>query len=190
VICTVLADMLVTRSLCIVLSQLQDAHDPLDATGRGARQAAWRALRGALANPLPWAIGIGALLSATGVQLAGPPQTVVRMLADSASPVALFTVGAVLWRAGVHAHNRTPLADVLPVVLIKLLLHPLLVFGLGQAARALGAPLSPFQLMVLTLAAALPSASNVSLLTERNGADSGLGSFSGVSEQRDKRCPV
>ena len=36
-----------------------------------------------------------------------------------------------------------------------------------------GAPLSAFNLMVLTLAAALPSASNVSLLAERHGADTG-----------------
>jgi predicted permease len=33
--------------------------------------------------------------------------------------------------------------------------------------------LSDFQLMVLVLAAALPSASNVSLLAERYGADNG-----------------
>jgi malonate transporter len=32
------------------------------------------------------------------------------MLADAASPVALFTIGAVLWRAGQHAHTRTPVA--------------------------------------------------------------------------------
>ena len=61
----------------------------------------------------------------------------------------------------------------LPVALIKLLVHPALVFALGSAARALGAPLSPFGLMVLTLTAALPSASNVSLLAERYGADNG-----------------
>jgi malonate transporter and related proteins len=61
----------------------------------------------------------------------------------------------------------------LPVALVKLLLHPLLVFALGSAAVALGAPLSQFQLTVLTLAAALPSASNVSLLAERYGADNG-----------------
>jgi malonate transporter and related proteins len=59
------------------------------------------------------------------------------------------------------------------VALAKLLLHPLLVFALGQGAIALGAPLSGFALMVMTLAAALPSASNVSLLAERYGADNG-----------------
>jgi malonate transporter len=38
----------------------------------------------------------------------------------------LFTIGAVLWRAGQHAHTRTPPARYLPVAMIKLLLHPLL----------------------------------------------------------------
>ena len=61
----------------------------------------------------------------------------------------------------------------LPVALIKLVLHPVLVLLLGASARSLGAPLSLFQLTVLTLAAALPSASNVSLLAERYGADNG-----------------
>ncbi len=95
------------------------------------------------------------------------------MLADSATPVALFTIGAVLWRAGQHAHTRTPLAHYLPVAAIKLFVHPLLVLLAGALALQLGAPLSAFQLLVLTLAAALPSASSVSLLTERYGADSG-----------------
>ncbi len=95
------------------------------------------------------------------------------MLADAATPVALFTIGAVLWRSGRHAAHRTPLAAYLPVAVIKLFVHPLLVLALGAAARALGAPLSAFQLTVLTLAAALPSASNVSLLAERYGADNG-----------------
>jgi predicted permease len=167
VICTVLADMLVTSSLCVALAQ---AHD---ASGQGPRAAALQALRGATSNPLPWAIGLGALFSVTGLRLLGPVDVIVKMLADAASPVALFTIGAVLWRAGQHAHTRTPPARFVPVALVKLLLHPLAVFGLGSAARALGAPLSGFQLMVLTLAAALPSASSVSMLAERYGADNG-----------------
>jgi predicted permease len=167
VICTVLADLLVTSSLCIALAQAHEAQ------GQGGRVAAMKALRGALSNPLPWAIAVGALFSVAGWRLLGPVDTIVRMLGDAASPVALFTIGAVLWRAGLHAHTQTPLALYLPVALVKLLLHPLVVFLLGAAARALGAPLSAFELMVLTLAAALPSASNVSLLAERFGADNG-----------------
>jgi malonate transporter and related proteins len=167
VICTVLADLLVTSSLCIALAQ---AHE---ASGQGTRAAVGKALRGALSNPLPWSIALGVAFSATGTQLAGPPEVIVRMLADSATPVALFTIGAVLWRAGQHLHTRTPPALFVPVAAIKLFVHPLLVFVAAAAARALGAPLSGFQVMVLTLAAALPSASNVSLLAERYGADNG-----------------
>ncbi len=171
VICSILADLFVTSSLCIALAQAAVVKD--GAAGQGAKAAAARALRGALSNPLPWSIALGALCSVTGTQLPGPLRTVVGMLADSASPVALFTIGAVLWRASQHASRRTPVADYLPVALIKLFVHPLLVFLLAGAARHLGAPLSAFQVTVLTLAAALPSASNVSLLAERYGADNG-----------------
>ncbi|MBL8328296.1 MAG: AEC family transporter [Rubrivivax sp.] len=167
VICTMLADLFVTSSLCIALASLHGA------SGQGPRAALWRALRGTLSNPLPWSIALGAAFSVAGWKLAGPPEVVVRMLADAASPVALFTIGAVLWRAGQHAHSRTPAALFVPVALIKLFLHPLLVFTAAAAARQLGAPLTSFQIVVLTLAAALPSASNVSLLAERYGADNG-----------------
>ena len=167
VICTLLVDLVLTSSLCIALAQAQGA------AGHGARAAAVRALRGAFANPLPWAIALGAAFSVAGLVLSGPPEVVVRLLGDSATPVALFTIGAVLARAGRHAHTRTPPALYLPVAAMKLALHPLLVFGLAAAAARLGAPLTAFQVMVLTLTAALPSASNVSMLAERYGADDG-----------------
>jgi predicted permease len=51
--------------------------------------------------------------------------------------------------------------------------HPLLVLGAGRAAIALGLPLDRFALTVKVLVAALPSASNVALLAERFGADTG-----------------
>jgi malonate transporter len=173
VICTILADLFVTSSLCIALAQAQGARDPTPGVPHDSAGALARALKGALSNPLPWSIALGAVFSVAGIQLVGPVDVVVRMLSDAASPVALFTIGAVLHRAGQHAHTRTPAARFLPVAMIKLFVHPLLVLAAGTAARQLGAPLSGFQLMVLTLAAALPSASNVSLLAERYGADNG-----------------
>jgi malonate transporter len=167
VICSMLADLFVTSSVCIAIAQ---AHSAVE---HGARVAAVRALSSTVSNPLPWSILLGGLFSVAGLKLPGPAQSVVNMLADAATPVALFTIGAVLWRAGQHVSTRTPVAEYVPVALIKLFVHPLLVFALGAAAHQLGAPLSSFQLMVLTLAAALPSASNVSLLAERYGADNG-----------------
>ncbi len=168
VVCTLLVDLFVTSSLCIALSQLQGGGQ-----GSGARAAALRALRGALSNPLPWSIALGAAFSAFGLRLPGPVDAVVAMLAAAATPVALFTIGAVLHRAGQHAGGRTPLSDYVPVALTKLFVHPLLVLLLGLSARSLGAPVTGTQVMVVTLAAALPSASNVSLLAERFGADNG-----------------
>ncbi len=171
VIGTVLTDLFLTSSLCIALAQAGPAGDGAPHDGMGA--TALRSLRGALGNPLPWSIGLGAAVAALGVTLPGPVDQVVKMLADAASPVALFTIGAVLWRAGQHAHTRTPVGQYLPVALIKLFVHPLLVLATGLALQAAGAPVPEFGLMVLVLAAALPSASNVSLLAERYGADNG-----------------
>ena len=147
VITTVLLDLFVTSSLCIAIAQLH--HDDPAASHAGdaaaARAAVLRSLRAALSNPLPWSIGLGALMSVTGLTLPGPVDRVIAMLADAASPVAL----------------------------IKLVVHPALVWGGGRLAQQAGLGLSDFQLMVLTLAAALPSASNVSLLAERYRADNG-----------------
>jgi predicted permease len=169
VISTILADLFVTSSVCIALAQA--------GTNLRAERAAFvQALKAAASNPLPWSIAVGAAVGALGVQLPGPLNKTVAMLADSASPVALFTIGAVLSRSGRAnraAGRVTPPALYMPVAAIKLLLHPALVFALAAAARWLGAPLSQGQLVALTLAAALPSASNVSLLAERYGADNG-----------------
>ncbi|MGZ5132972.1 MAG: AEC family transporter, partial [Caldimonas sp.] len=172
VIGAIVVDLVVTSTLCLALAQAESARSAGEAERR-AVHAAWIALRGALANPLPWAIGLGAASAAARLEPIAPIAQIVRMLGDSATPVALFTIGAVLFRAGRHVHARTPLAHYLPVALIKLAVHPALIFGSGLLARALGAPVAPFGLMVLTLTAALPSASNVSILAERYGADNG-----------------
>ena len=172
VIGAILVDLILTSTLCLALAQASTHRAGAD-DDRGMFTAALRSLRGALTNPLPWAIVIGALFAAFDRELPGPIAQIVRMLGDSATPVALFTIGSVLSRAGRHAHSRTPLGRYLPVALLKLVLHPALVFGLGTAAIALGAPVPRFGLMVLTLVAALPSASNVSVLAERYGADNG-----------------
>jgi predicted permease len=169
VVSTLLADLFVTSSLCIALAQA-------GAGGAAGRAAFVQALKAAGANPLPWAIAAGACVGASGLVLPAPLAKTVAMLGDAASPVALFTIGAVLSRSGRAnraAGRVTPYRLYLPVAAIKLLLHPALVFALGAAARGLGAPLSAGQLVALTLVAALPSASNVSLLAERHGADTG-----------------
>ena len=169
-IVTIVVDLVVTSSLCIALSRL-------DAAGsHGAGVAAKNALKGAALNPMPWAILGGAAASAFQFTLPLPLMQTIGLLADAASPVALFTIGAVLARSQANSKSDakgTPLGDYLPVVLIKLVLHPVLLLLLGLTAIRLGLPLDRFALTVVVLVAALPSASNVALLAERFAADNG-----------------
>ena len=166
-IVTIVVDLLVTSSLCIALSRLDSADI------HGAEVAAQKALRGVALNPMPWAIVLGALASGLQWSLPQPVMQTVGLLADAASPVALFTIGAVLARSQMNSNSRTPLGDHLPITLIKLVVHPTLLLALGLAAIALGLPLDRFALTVVVLVAALPSASNVAILAERFGADNG-----------------
>jgi predicted permease len=170
-ILTIMIDLVFTSSLCIALSRLDSADE------HGAAQAARKALRGMALNPMPWAILLGGISSALGVRPIAPVMNTIGLLADAASPVALFTIGAVLARsqfvAAREEHGAMPARDFVPVALAKLVVHPLLVWGFGLGLRALGLPLDAFTLKVLVLVAALPSASNVSLLAERFGADTG-----------------
>ena len=160
-------DLIVTSSLCIALSRLDGAND------HGVSRAVGNALKGMLKNPLPWAIGLGCLTTATGLQLWEPVRITVGMLADGASPVALFTIGAVLARPQPAGAAARGLGDVPLVVFYKLVVHPALVLGTGKLAQAVGVPLDGFALTVLVLIAALPSASSIPMLAERFGADAG-----------------
>ena len=186
VINTLLVDLFVTSALCLAVAQ---APHPRDAAGHPAtagtdpRESLKRSLRAALGNPQPWAIAAGGAASALALTLPAPLERVITMLGDAASPVALFTIGAVLWRTGGGAvRGRSPdaagvagpaSAPIGAVVAVKLLLHPALMWAATTAAQAAGVAISDFQALVLVLAAALPSASNVSLLAARDGADTG-----------------
>ena len=170
-IVTIVADLVITTSLCIALSRLDGADE------HGASRAAKNALKGVLTNPMPWAICLGGLSSALDWQLVGPVAKTVGLLADAASPVALFTIGAVLARSQISAketdHPPILWRDFLPVAIFKLVLHPVLVLLVLAATVQMGFQIDRFSMVVVVLVAALPSASNVALLSERFGADTG-----------------
>jgi malonate transporter len=104
-ILTILVDLLVTTSLCVALSRLDGADE------HGASKAAKNALRGVALNPMPWAIVLGGVSSALQMQPVKPVLQTIGLLADSASPVALFTIGAVLARSQFMAAQRQHRAD-------------------------------------------------------------------------------
>lgn len=165
-ILSMLVDMVVTTSICLALSRL-------DGAAGNAGVALRRALVGMLANPMPWAILLGALASYEQWQLPSALDRTVGLLGSAATPVALFAVGAVLARSQMQQAEYAAPRSYVPLALAKLFVHPLLVWGLGTLAMRLGLPLSPFALKALVLLAALPSASNVTLLAERYGAHNG-----------------
>jgi hypothetical protein len=191
VMLTLWVDMVLTSSLCIALSPgLTAQGQQLAGFERGKT---WGGIfKTVLTNPLPWAIGLGAWCSAHGFELPRPLESTIDLLANSASPVALFALGGVLSRVHVkgaeqpntsvsgplNAHHlgpdwpKTPSAwqGVERIAVIKLLVHPVLVVILVQLALQCGMTMDPFSVEVLVLVAALPSASNVVLLAYRQGA--------------------
>lgn len=166
---TLLVDIVVLQSVAVTLSRR-------DARGAHLGEEVVASLRRAAANPLPWAIVAGGLWGTLDVPLPGPVAEVVALLAAAATPVALFTIGAVLARPSAHqgpsgSDRAAARRDVLWLATLKLLAHPALVWGLGTAALVAGAPLDAAVLVVMTLVAALPAAANITLLAERFGAD-------------------
>ncbi len=115
-------------------------------------------------NPMIWAVIFGAVGSAAGVTLPTAPDQLVKLLASAAVPVALFAIGVSLYRPGVPILR----ADVMMITGGKLLLQPYIVAVV--AIYLFG--LSPFEMHVLVLMAALPVAGSVFLFAERAGRDS------------------
>lgn len=165
-------DMILTSSLCIALSRLGQNGDG------GAMAAAKKVMKGVLFNPLPWAVVLGAVCSATAFRFYEPVDQIIKMFASSCSPIALFTIGAMLARPPASVELKTEsvrkfqLGDIHLIVFYKLIVHPLLVLGVGYGYTRLGFGLSPQALTVLVLVAALPSASSITVLAEKFGADS------------------
>jgi malonate transporter len=171
---TLVVDVLLLSSLCLAWAHSHGAQDAPGDDPAEAWHAAQASLKGALRNPLLWAMALGMVVAGLGWQLPKPVDETVRLLSLSATPTALFTLGAVLARAQgrpAHARGRTPIWG---LVGLKLVVHPLLVVALGWALRRAGVPLSGHGLLTMAMAAALPSASNVSMLAEREGADTAL----------------
>jgi predicted permease len=119
------------------------------------------ALGGLLRTPLILGIAAGLVASGTGATLPGPIDAFVRLLAQAAGPCALFAIGASL-----GGRRVVPDRDVGVLLGAKLVAHPALV---GAAMWATGAP--PALAAVGVLAAALPTASNTFILSQRYGVD-------------------
>lgn len=169
VIATMLFDILFTSTLCIALAEGKNSAEG----GRRAAMAA--ALRGMAANPLPWGIGVGMLMSALNWSLPAPIHAMAKMLADSATPVALCAIGASLAmtrpsRAASRADGSVS-HEIWYLSIIKVAVHPLAIWLIASLATWAGFDMTRGQTSALILVAALPSAGNAMMLAARYGAD-------------------
>lgn len=171
IVTTLLVDIVVMQSVALAASQ-QGTHG-------NARAKVRTALIRVITNPMLIAIVLGALWGLTGLTMPGAIDSILTILGAAATPVALFTIGAVLAREALRgvpedrSGSNVLAGDVTWLTGLKLLLHPALVWSLGHLAMSVGLQLSAEDLRVLVLVAALPSAANVSMLAERLGADNG-----------------
>ncbi|MBP1776007.1 MAG: transporter, partial [candidate division NC10 bacterium] len=151
-----MADLLVVVSAALALASLENR-------AGGARAAFAGALIHIGKNPLIWAVIVGGTFSAFELRLPAAMDQFVGMLGQAAGPVALFTIGASLYRPG----TRTRGADVLAIAGAKLLLHP----GVAAVVAVYTFHLTRLEVQTLVLAAALPVGGSVFLFAERRGAD-------------------
>lgn len=127
------------------------------AGGENGPAGRWRALRSALArlarNPLVIAMFIGLAISLLGWRLPEPLMRTVDMLASACSGLALFVVGGTL----VGLPLRGVAAQVAPVVVGKLVAHPLAVLLTVSVLPLLGLPqVAPELRLAVVLSAAMP----------------------------------
>jgi malonate transporter len=171
---TLLIDVLLLSSVCLAWAHSHGAAEPAGDDPAEAWHAAQASLKGALRNPLLWAMALGMGTAWMGWRLPHPVDETVRLLSLSATPTALFTLGAILARAQMQPARASAQHGIGVSVLLKLVGHPALVCAAGWALQRAGVPITAAGLLTMTMAAALPSASNVSMLAEREGADTGL----------------
>lgn len=169
---TLVIDVLILSFLCLAWAHSkpeQGAHDD-------AWQAVQASLKGALRNPLLWSMAAGLVMSVAGWHLPHPVDETLRLLSLSASPAALFTLGAMLARSQMVAAPQAhlPSGRIALWATLKLGAHPAAVWLFAQGLSAAGVAVPTEGLVTLMLAAALPSASNVSMLAERERANTAL----------------
>ena len=115
-------------------------------------------LGGMARNPVFMAVAAALVWSTLGLPVPGPVRATLQMFGAAMAPVALFCLGGSL--KGFNAAAGWKQTGV--TVLLKLAVLPLLVWGIGHAMA-----LSPIELAVAVVAAAMPTGANAFLLARR-----------------------
>jgi malonate transporter and related proteins len=147
-------DSIFLFSIVPLLMALTDREHPsfLHAIGVAARQI--------VLNPLIMSAAAGALAAALHIQLPVAVDKTLLFLQNAAAPTALFVLGVTV---ALRPFDRVPW-EVPGVIAIKLLVHPLIVFGL----MLLFGPFAQPWAATAVLMAALPPALNVFVIARQN----------------------
>ena len=134
-------------SLSMALWQAQYAL--LDAVGQGgsgnARQLLWVLVRSLALNPMVIGVVCGALVSASGLTLWRPLDRAAALIGSVSGPCILLALGLDMrgkFRIGMRARGRSMAVRQTGIGVAKLLLHPLLAWGLMAACGVEGLWLS------------------------------------------------
>jgi malonate transporter len=152
---------LVLLTSATVVLELAVAREHAAVSGEAKRPMArtvMRALRNAIIHPVPLPIIAGLLFAQTGLTMPESIDKPIMLLGQAFGPVALVMVGITLALTPIGRHWRGAMVQ----SLVKNLLHPLLVAGIGWLLGVRGIPLT-----VMVVAAALPIGANVFLFSQR-----------------------
>lgn len=122
-------------------------------------------IRRVSSNPLIIGILLGLLWRATGAAMPALPGRLIDALANTASSIALFSMGLSLSRFGLRGNIRPALA----LSVVKLMLMPAVALSLGWLTG-----LEPLTAKVAVAAAALPSGVNSFLIAKQFGTGEAL----------------
>jgi predicted permease len=143
----------------VILQEL----DAGDSRGPGVSLA--KLTRHVLLNPMVFSTLIGVAWSALGIPMPGPVGAYLRILADALTSCALFAIGLGLSIQGLEANFARAAA----LSVVKLLVMPLIVFGLAIALR-----LDPLYLIAAVVSAAVPTAKTVYILSSEYHCEESL----------------
>jgi malonate transporter len=151
---------LVLLTLATLVLELQMAHEQAAETGeqRHLLRTVWQAVRSAIVHPVPMPIIAGLLYAQTDWGLHPVVDKPLQLLGSAFGPVALVLVGVTLSQTEIGAK----LKEALRLSLVKTVVHPLLMAGVGWALGMRGLHLS-----VMVVVAALPIGANVFLFSQR-----------------------
>lgn len=148
-----LPTMMLVSTLLLEHAGLGDARDRGETASFSPRRVVGQVMRNLSRNALVAGLALGALCRWTGLSLEGPHGEVVRLVAGTAGPTALFALGMSMVRYPVGGNLAAPLA----LSALALLVQPLVVYAIGSAL------LPPLWLGVAVAAAACPVGVNAFL---------------------------